>query len=335
MVSIPTCKDVSDEHLDTIGNYFAMFLKRLVVVACIIAIIGFLGCIATTVSPPAGSAAKLDVSPVDVESKLVPVEKAPSTAPQENAVWVTSFTDVDVKTHRCREMSTGIQARCVHTDTGLSVSIIPTSGKWLTWQCEACDCRGCPDDAPCNGTKVAPSCFCQEGCICNEQDPGVVIRVCTQTLDGSYTDYPPKDTALTTEYQLFATLTNMGYLFFLVLIFVAELEMSKFAAAAKLITFWPVRASLQLFLGVQLVNTTTTQATSGHNNDVVHNISLVGGWFLVFSGLAHLIFYGIYVRPIRPAKFCGILCIVILLIIVPIGAAIGTTASKDGGGSDD
>eukprot|EP01059_Diplonema_ambulator_P009367 TRINITY_DN19213_c0_g1_i1.p1 TRINITY_DN19213_c0_g1~~TRINITY_DN19213_c0_g1_i1.p1 ORF type:complete len:332 (+),score=57.61 TRINITY_DN19213_c0_g1_i1:115-1110(+) len=329
MVSVPTCKDVTNEQLDNWGNRFAWFLKRTVVVGSFIGLVGFLGCIATTISPPAAPGAKLAVAPVDIESHLVPVE-VPPDSPEESSVWVTAFTPVDVDTHRCREMSTGIEARCEHTDTALIVSIIPTSGKWLSWSCALCKCDGCPQDIVC-GNQTVVGCYCQTGCMCNEQDPDVHLRICRQTADGDYKDYPPTDRTLTTEYQLFATLTNIGYLLFLTLIFISELQIQQFEVMAKLLTFWPMRAAIQLFLGVQLVNTTTTQAATGHYDKIVHHLALIGGWLLVFTGMAHLVFYGIYMRSIRPAKFCGIMCMCIIVIIVPIGAAMGTTKGDSSG----
>ncbi|KAJ9455127.1 hypothetical protein DIPPA_31434 [Diplonema papillatum] len=203
------------------------------------------------------------------------------------------------------------------------------SDKWPSWDCRLCQltCGGCPVVDQCtNETMQIAGCDCVLGCPCGSNTDPAEAVFCSATEPKEWPQ-PPDAEHLKGEFKFFAVLSDVGFLLFAAVAFLAELNISKLAGMAPVINHWPIKCVIQLFVGVQLINNAGNVATVGdtYNHDA-HHIALAGGWMLVFAGLTNVAFHAIFIRPYRAFKLCGLCCMLVVMILVPIGAALGTTA---------
>ena len=256
--------DITDAQLDKIGNYTDKFLKGGVLFASIMGMAGFLGLIFVTISPAPLSPEHVHEADPTAVGDLAPI------APDTPAAWITEFSDVPgSQTGECFETRTGIYAVCVPSLSGTALMVYqsPLSGDmWPTWKCEPCDGAGMCDGAKCptapvfecNATVLAEGCACSPGCVCGEH-----ARKCEAQPPTKKTEVA-RVADLSGETKFFSVLSNAGYLFFMLLILLAELDIERFKHVFKFAAYWPARVLFQLFSGAQLINASTTLEIGGY-----------------------------------------------------------------------
>ena len=316
---------ISDERFSQIGGIFERVLKIAVIASSFLCLAGFLGMIFVTLSPtpPSISLKRLSVPGKPTNSSLTPMTDGRN-------MWITVFTAIEDEPGKCVESSTGFIVTCNPPSEGgkwdRDGTIVVSDGvRYFTWQCKSClSCfwclgRGNDCDAT-NKTDVPLECVCK-ACDC---DITTKKSFCVEVPS---TNAPSRD--LDPKFQTFAIITDLVYLVCILMILLAELDIVQFLERATLLTYWPVRALLQIFVSVQMINNSSALEISGNHESSAHILSLLGGWIMFSSGLVHVVFYGVFARKWKVTKYCAMFCFLIILVIVPVGISLGTTAEED------
>ena len=247
--------DISDATLDKIGNWTSRFLKSAVAIASFVGMAGFLGLIFITISPNPDSMPESETAEPDAIGILVPNG--------DKEVWITEIMVSRKFSNRCYERRTGVVVLCNSQGDGkLTVEQEPESGKdYTAFSCQSCESSftGCGSEwNECNST-TRETCDCQLGC----QTDVDRLYFCTQEKDVEGDNIKGGYSTLSGEAKTWAVLSNMGYLTFMLAIFLVEIKVERLKPILGVLLFWPVRCMLQLFTGVQLINASTVLEMTG------------------------------------------------------------------------
>eukprot|EP01062_Namystynia_karyoxenos_P056487 TRINITY_DN47454_c0_g1_i1.p1 TRINITY_DN47454_c0_g1~~TRINITY_DN47454_c0_g1_i1.p1 ORF type:complete len:249 (+),score=75.86 TRINITY_DN47454_c0_g1_i1:88-747(+) len=128
------------------------------------------------------------------------------------------------------------------------------------------------------------------------------------------------------DYQVWSVISDIGYVALTLVIIVADLEVDKFLDMAPMFGHWFPRACLQLFVGVQTINAASTLHVTGADLEGVVPLGEAGGWLLGAHALFSFFLNTLFRFTARPIRLCGFCCVVSFAVMIPIFAAIGTTA---------
>eukprot|EP01063_Lacrimia_lanifica_P008684 TRINITY_DN15729_c0_g1_i1.p2 TRINITY_DN15729_c0_g1~~TRINITY_DN15729_c0_g1_i1.p2 ORF type:complete len:355 (+),score=103.96 TRINITY_DN15729_c0_g1_i1:155-1219(+) len=347
--------DCSNEALDRYGNAIQKFLKVMVLAGCALSMAAWLAMIYTTIAPSVEVYESLkthdDLKNDDKPDYLVPIEGGavhmaskddPKPPPGTDAAWVTYFKVMpDWGEKKCYELGSGVEMTCENEPGGeaagaILVSKPPTDGDlWPTWRCVKCMyfCTACPVNtiSQCAEDDRVNGCLCKPGCNCmsDHMDPEQSAYQFWCTNAPARTLGAVRGGLLSGEFKFFAVLSEVAYLFASLGLVLSELEISKFLHYFSFFNKWVPRMLAHLFVGVQLINTSSALDQAKANSGFSHFLALMAGWIMVFCALVQLWFRTVFAIPARPCKMMGMCFIVATAVMVVIGAIMGTTADKD------
>ena len=86
--------------------------------------------------------------------------------------------------------------------------------------------------------------------------------------------------------KMFSVISYMGYIFMSALVFIVQLELKFFLKYINMLHYWPAKAGMQIFLGVQTLNAKENLDTAGLSSGTQRVIADITGWILVSTGLS-------------------------------------------------
>eukprot|EP01060_Flectonema_neradi_P015690 TRINITY_DN2234_c1_g1_i1.p1 TRINITY_DN2234_c1_g1~~TRINITY_DN2234_c1_g1_i1.p1 ORF type:complete len:292 (+),score=62.98 TRINITY_DN2234_c1_g1_i1:146-1021(+) len=86
--------------------------------------------------------------------------------------------------------------------------------------------------------------------------------------------------------KMFSVISYMGYIVMSAVVFIVQLEIKFFLKYLNMLHYWPAKAAMQIFLGVQTLNAKENLETAGMSSDTQKIVADIAGWILVVTGLS-------------------------------------------------
>eukprot|EP01062_Namystynia_karyoxenos_P055275 TRINITY_DN4603_c0_g1_i2.p1 TRINITY_DN4603_c0_g1~~TRINITY_DN4603_c0_g1_i2.p1 ORF type:complete len:836 (+),score=197.46 TRINITY_DN4603_c0_g1_i2:110-2617(+) len=133
--------------------------------------------------------------------------------------------------------------------------------------------------------------------------------------------------------KAFSVTTSLCYIFLSVCVIMAQLRIRCVLRWAHFLTSFPGKSGLQLFLGVEVLNSIEQLAAIGEESSPVRDIVTIVGWAMFGCGLVTAIWYGLVLPPPSgKSRFRGS-CparVLALLLLLLVGVSVGFLAMTEG-----